>query len=985
MHRSDPFVGRREEIALIQRAADRARNGKAQFVMVEGLTGSGKTRLLHQAMESYPEWNERTILLDESFTAQPGSAIHHLLGADLSASAGLSGFTGTSGHAEVEDLLAAGFDAAQTLQRPYLLSVQNLHLVDEASADALWRALSLFQNGPVLVVLSTQASVRPEVQRLIQLAQASPRGTYISLQPLGLRDVSDLLEAYSSLPISDAVAARVMEETDGYPGLVEQVGLWLRRTPVGARSIDQALVHTVKSADYSGMHRDVLTRMNWLQDSDRRAVELLAAAEGSLSRSQIEAALSTTVDPAALLSTSLLSWEELTGRYAVGRRSLSRAVLSGTSEVERAGLLRSLAEVLEGEGSVRHLAEAIRLDPSLADGAQVIAELQAHARHAAKRHDFRDAFDHLMAAVSTDLDDVDSLCLLAGLAVRTDRVTALQELEPSMRALPPSTCRAGILALLMLEQSDTEAALFELESHRPEQDPGLPIYAEAVTEVSGRLLSESLRSRGAALAQDVSASLHAVLERPDGLDLVGYIWDRGYLLGLSALNTLWIQLSAERPQNIDAMIARASERLAELRGEPGVERFETALHCVRGSLLRQRGSMNDAYHDLARAAAQDDSSSYVMYARTQLALLLFSSGYWDEAAKMAERAAGAALLRREDAVSHVAYAVSLVVPAARGQVEKVRAGLERLSESEHAHGPLAAGTIDWVEACLAASQNDFRGVARNLLSMRDDSSAWWAMEPQAMSMLARALHLSGWAAMLPALLRGAESGNAVRDFQQPLTTPYLRGFERWAAGEPEQAMESLLQVLRGYDASETIRPTQPPGEGGGFRIFRAMLGLDIGALVSGYPVELARHRATALEFAVWSASVLQACGAETHLERANQLMETLRPRLLNEHPATRSHAAALLGPKQAPEPQVAEAERTAKAEPTLGADVEQALRHLSRRERQVTLLVSEGSTNREVAEQLVLSVRTVEYHVANAMTKLQVHSRREIRRLVRPR
>nr|WP_255316587.1 helix-turn-helix transcriptional regulator [Nesterenkonia sp. Act20] len=112
-------------------------------------------------------------------------------------------------------------------------------------------------------------------------------------------------------------------------------------------------------------------------------------------------------------------------------------------------------------------------------------------------------------------------------------------------------------------------------------------------------------------------------------------------------------------------------------------------------------------------------------------------------------------------------------------------------------------------------------------------------------------------------------------------------------------------------------------------------------------------------------------------------METLRPHLLNDHPAARSHAAALLGSQHTSKPQVTEAAVPARAEPELGAEVEQALRSLSRRERQVTLLVSEGSTNREVAEQLVLSVRTVEYHVANAMTKLQLHSRREIRRLVR--
>nr|WP_255727235.1 helix-turn-helix transcriptional regulator [Nesterenkonia sp. DZ6] len=71
-----------------------------------------------------------------------------------------------------------------------------------------------------------------------------------------------------------------------------------------------------------------------------------------------------------------------------------------------------------------------------------------------------------------------------------------------------------------------------------------------------------------------------------------------------------------------------------------------------------------------------------------------------------------------------------------------------------------------------------------------------------------------------------------------------------------------------------------------------------------------------------------------------------------------------------------------KSEPVLSLRAEEALRGLSRRERQVAMLVSEGLTNREVAERLVLSVRTVEYHVANAMAKLKIRSRRELRGLV---
>ena len=48
---------------------------------------------------------------------------------------------------------------------------------------------------------------------------------------------------------------------------------------------------------------------------------------------------------------------------------------------------------------------------------------------------------------------------------------------------------------------------------------------------------------------------------------------------------------------------------------------------------------------------------------------------------------------------------------------------------------------------------------------------------------------------------------------------------------------------------------------------------------------------------------------------------------------------------------------------------------LSPRERDVVDLVARGMTNREVAETLFLSRRTVEFHVANAMKKTGVSSR----------
>jgi len=48
---------------------------------------------------------------------------------------------------------------------------------------------------------------------------------------------------------------------------------------------------------------------------------------------------------------------------------------------------------------------------------------------------------------------------------------------------------------------------------------------------------------------------------------------------------------------------------------------------------------------------------------------------------------------------------------------------------------------------------------------------------------------------------------------------------------------------------------------------------------------------------------------------------------------------------------------------------------LTLRERDVLRLLVKGYTNRQIAEELTLSVRTVESHRANLMTKLDLHSR----------
>ena len=55
---------------------------------------------------------------------------------------------------------------------------------------------------------------------------------------------------------------------------------------------------------------------------------------------------------------------------------------------------------------------------------------------------------------------------------------------------------------------------------------------------------------------------------------------------------------------------------------------------------------------------------------------------------------------------------------------------------------------------------------------------------------------------------------------------------------------------------------------------------------------------------------------------------------------------------------------------------------LTDREREIVVLLGQGLSNREVAERLTLSVRTVEGHIYKAMTKTDTASRAELAALL---
>jgi DNA-binding CsgD family transcriptional regulator len=91
------------------------------------------------------------------------------------------------------------------------------------------------------------------------------------------------------------------------------------------------------------------------------------------------------------------------------------------------------------------------------------------------------------------------------------------------------------------------------------------------------------------------------------------------------------------------------------------------------------------------------------------------------------------------------------------------------------------------------------------------------------------------------------------------------------------------------------------------------------------------------------------------------------------------HASLLAEGRSLPLAEAAALARAAVAEPHFGpAHEPTALARLSRREREVVQLLARGSSNRQVADALVIAERTAEMHVSNVLSKLGLTSRAQV-------
>lgn len=1006
-----PFIGREAELALLHRAAQQLEAGQSQAVFVEGFAGVGKTYLVQEVLAGFPQHRQISVLVDAEVAAEPGGFIRHLfslMGAPMEdlGSGGVSSGEVTSDEAAVEELIRCGVARIQEQEEPLVLFVEDIHAVDDLSAEVLHRICAgVSQAVPVLLIMCGRPVARPAITRLARFAAASPYGTHMTLEPFTAAEIDQLLRWHLRTPVGQEAIDLILQETAGYPLLVEELAAHLSAQPVGRRGLPDALRAVQSGPGQRHIRQALEQRLARLSQDQVDTLKLLAAAPHGLTTGQLEQLRGRPADVGALLETGLAVWEDIRFGCRIRSRVIGAALLELLTPEQRVEIHRDLTEVVEASEAVHPQMEMLKLLSAGQECDAVAQQVRLSAESALQRGDEHAAFERYLL-LARHRPTPENLWQMINAAVPLGRMDVLEPFDVSLRSLDPGPLRQGALALLAVVRDDLDTAVAELEAqHRLDFSMrGSLIYAKAVAEVSIHLMmrgaigragaprmralmmlsayEENLRQRAAAdesVAGPAEGTPDADAHLPREIS---------HTVGLSSLIEAWQLLEQYEPHRMNLALNDFDELLQRLEDQPGTEVFQAVVRVARGIRRRQIGDPVGAYEDLCHSAALPQGAPFAIYARTQLAMVLFAAGYWREAHEIVAAAAGRVLLHGEGSASLFSYAISALVPAACGEDEELRPLLEELEEPARRDCPMAAAALDTVEAWAAVVSRDHEMSVQHLLSLRDAAGGWWSIGVESMLLLARSAHYAGWGSMIRPLRQSLGAGESpIRPEYAGAALDYLDALLAWDDGQAEQAAEKLWVTVSWHREQPPLRSGQLSSEGGGYRLHRAFACLDFAAAVVTFGQRLEDYRTRAEEAAEWAAAVFRGAGAARLMEQALEAASVLRAggRGLRGGGADgvgREPGAAGAG-QAAGERAVGEvgAAGAGAVGASGGVEAVPGVELLTPREKQIALLVADGGTNRQVAEDLSVSVRTVDYHVRNVLAKLRLRSRRELRQL----
>lgn len=940
-----PLIGRRRELAWLAEAANEALAGRGTLVLLAGEAGVGKTHLAEAAFADAP--------LLRGAASLPGGAPYGPVVAALRHR--LRDAPGVLDTCPLRDHLALLLPelgpAAESSDRatmfeairsalaavaPAVLLLDDLQWSDSATLDLLSALAASVDELPLLIVAAYRSDEIGRGHTLRRLRADLRRGRALRelvVAPLDAQATRELTARALDAQPSSALAAAVYDRTQGFPFFIQELvavldeGDRLTAGPHGLELVSDADVpipETIRDA--------VLLRTTSVTEAGRAAAEA-AAVVGPEFRLDLAPALDELVETGLVVETR--------PGHAAFRHALVRdAIYEGIPWRRRRDLHAAFADALQFGGAPSREIAAHRL--AAGDRDRALDAFLAAARELAYVHAHRDAAAAALQALDLWPDGERPEARLAALDAYAQSAELAGDLPEAIRALREAIAarRAGVISSLDGAQEgaiDREATaalatterrlagLFELQGDREHALITRRSAAAAfeLAELPGEAAAEQLLL--AAYGQSAGRHGEAVelaQAAQTGGERAGRSDLRARGLGLEGVARAKRGEFAAGVETIRTGLALALEHELTAEAAELYQRLATAMESAA-----DYGGAREALNAAVTLCELSGASGQEQTCLSCMAYVLRELGEWDQAAQLCQEL-GAGSARADDAL--VADGILGSILAFRGDTRAAEPLLMRCRTTSVrldvvSMGVDSAAALAWAAGQagdLASANEHARAVLARWERSEDHHYALWGLRSAAVLFVAHGdlARARETAAALSSIAASTGHGDALAALAHALAEIAL------AEGEADAAADKLTRAL------DLHADLELPFE-------RAQI-----ALRAGVALAAADRR-------------------EPALQRLEESYRTARR--LNAQPL----AAAV----------AAEFER-------LGEPIERRLgpraaRHasagLSRRELEVTRLVSLGRTNREIARELYLSPRTVDMHVRNILAKLRCRTRTE--------
>lgn len=960
MH-SAALVGREGDLRLLHSALLVAQGGETRTVVVGGEAGIGKTRLVAEFAAEVADGAVivRGQCVDLDSDAPPYAPVIAAL-RGLSASVGTEGLRAAAGpggaslgvllpelRVEPEPFAGGGaeqlFDAVATAlenlarERPIVLVIEDLHWADPATVGLLRFVVRVLERARIVVVLtyrSDELGRAHPFRGLLAELDRSRRAERLELQRLSRRQVRQLGAALTGSPLAAADLEVVVRRTDGVPFFVEEI-----------LSGDFGSVETLPDT----LRELLLTRYETLGESAQRILRLISAG-------------GVRVEHELLAAVSDLSPDEIdeAAREAVQARVL---VVDETAYSFRHALVREAVhdELLPGERMRFHTRYARALDER--QGAPGV-DATSVSHHWMAAHDLRAAFTSSLEAMRQARQSFAN----AAAARMGERALELWDRVPDAEDL----AGRGRVELL----AETAYALRDAgESSRAIAliDEALGVSSADRPDEYARLL----RGKASFLANvGETGSIELLREALDVLAGGPRSVLRANLLGELSARLMLGALFEEAIVTADAAFAEAEH----VGSRP---RMSVAAN-IRGIARVSAGDVERGLADLDLAGSlADDNESAGIRHLINASDAMYLLGRFDEAVRVAESGLEQARQRGVERTSGAMLLSNVAAPLyALGQTARADDVLDRALELDPSIG--FSAHLQRLKLQSALWSGDVALAERLLRGWRTGLGLQRRIEVQSelgLAAVAGGIALAGGMVAeawneVSVVLHPGRSRFAAYDL--PLVAIAARVIARARAGRIPLALPDDVAVagLGAVLDSAGHWPSAP--------VHRALFDAELGGSGSGDDVEL------------WRAAV-RAAGADV---APAQLLPYALLRLAEalaaagDRPAAREYgdqarsAATAIGLGLVLQGVGDLERRMGLVRVSSGSGGARAVSRgveddLTERERQVLTLLSQGLSNRQIAETLFISVKTASVHVSNILRKTNTATRTEAAFLAR--